>query len=528
MRVRIHISVASGFFLLGQLLAMAEGGEAASISDSRQLFVDRSLIDRMDRVTLRLHEPISSGVAIRIDKPWEGPGNCGISVIEIEGRLLLYYRALSLTDPDDVNGVSCVAESRDGGATWIKPALGLVKRPEWPANNVIATAEGEPRFSFPNAPWVDARPGVPAAERVKLVQSVPAEGNEKHTSIDYSGGLKRLVFYGSRDGFSFHKLEPQPDFISDLKNVFDGNTTMFWSEAEQQYVVYFRWYEGKMKEEMEGQPTGGGGWRTIARSTSKDLMTWTKPVPMTYGGSPRDHIYVNNTQPYFRAPHLYVAPAARFMELRRAISRERAESIGLRVKKVGWLEWDWSGECSDGVLLTSRAGSTVYDRTFLETFVRPGLGDAHWTSRSNYLLTGILPAGDEQIQMYVSRRYLQDAWYIERMLLRTDGFASASAPWAGGELVTKPFTFTGRVLEINYRTGAPGFVRVEVQDGKGEPIPGYTLTECPEIIGDEITREVAWENIADLSRLAGQPVRLRFVMKDADLFSFRFRDGKKE
>jgi len=495
-----------------------------NIDTRRELFVDRLLIDRLDNTYLKLHEPVSGGVAIRVDKPWEGKGNFGISVIEFDGRLLLYYRGLSLTDADDFNGVACVAESRDGGTTWIKPDLGLVKRPDWPANNVIATTDGEPRFSFPNAPWVDTRPGVPADERVKLVQSVPAVGNEKHTAIDYPGGSKRLVFYGSSDGFSFHKIEPQPDFVSDLKNAFDGNTTMFWSEAEQQYVVYFRWYEGRMKEEMEGQPTGGGGWRTIARSTSKDLMTWTTPVPMTYGDSPRDHIYVNNTQPYFRAPHLYVAPAARFMELRRAISRERAEPLGL-VTKIGWLEWDWSGECSDGVLLTSRAGTTVYDRTFLETFVRPGPGAENWTSRSNYPLTGILPAGPDRIQMFVSRRYLQNTWHIERMLLRTDGFASVSAPWAGGEMVTKPFTFAGSALELNYRTGAAGSVRVEMQDGSGTPISGFTLDDCPEVIGDEIERIAAWQGGTDVSRLAGRSVRLRFVMKDADLFAFRFREN---
>jgi len=498
------------------------------LGSRRELFVDRLLIDRLDNTHLKLHEPVSGGVVLRIDKPWEGPGNFGISVIELDGRLLLYYRGWLLTDPKDMNGVSCVAESHDGGATWTKPDLGLVKRPDWPANNVIATDDGEPRFSFPNAPWVDTRPGVPADERVKLVQSVPAVGNEKHDAINYANGLKRLVFYGSGDGFAFRKIEPQPDFVSDLKNAFDGNTTMFWSVAEQQYVVYFRWYEGKMREEMAGQPTGGGGWRTIARSTSKDLMTWTKPVLMTYGGSPRDHFYVNNTQPYFRAPHLYMAPAARFMELRRAISRERAEAIGLLVKKIGWLEYDWSGECSDGVLLTSRAGSSVYDRTFLETFVRPGLGDGHWTSRSNYPLTGILPAGNEQIQMFVSRRYLQDAWHIERLLLRTDGFASVSAPWAGGEMVTKPFTFAGSALEINYRTGAPGFVQVEIQDAAGAPIPGFALDDGPEIVGDEIGRVVAWKGGADVGRLAGQPVRLRFAMKDADLFALRFRSENHE
>ena len=118
---------------------------------------------------------------------------------------------------------------------------------------------------------------------------------------------------------------------------------------------------------------------------------------------------------------------------------------------------------------------------------------------------------------------MQDSWHIERLLLRTDGFASVSAPWAGGEMLTRPFTFEGSTLEINYRTGAPGFVRVEIQDAAGAPIPGYALDACPEIIGDEIERIVFWSHGPDVSRLTGRPVRLRFVMKDADLFAIRFK-----
>ena len=111
---------------------------------------------------------------------------------------------------------------------------------------------------------------------------------------------------------------------------------------------------------------------------------------------------------------------------------------------------------------------------------------------------------------------------MERLLLRLDGFVSVNAPYDGGEMVTKPFTFTGTELEINYRTGVSGFVRVEIQDEAGIPIPGYTLADCPEIIGDEIMRVVAWKGGADVAQLAGQLVRLRFAMKDADLYSFKF------
>ena len=91
-------------------------------------------------------------------------------------------------------------------------------------------------------------------------------------------------------------------------------------------------------------------------------------------------------------------------------------------------------------------------------------------------------------------------------------------------MLTKPLTFTGKELEINYRTSAAGSVRVELQDAAGKPLPGYTLDDCPEIIGDEIERIVRWKAGSDVSKLAGQPVRLRFAMKDADLFAIRFRD----
>jgi hypothetical protein len=127
------------------------------------------------------------------------------------------------------------------------------------------------------------------------------------------------------------------------------------------------------------------------------------------------------------------------------------------------------------------------------------------------------------MQLFVTRNYMQPTWHIERLLLRTDGFASVSATWSGGELLTKPLTFTGGELEINYRTGAAGSVRIEIQDPDGMPLAGFAAADGPEIIGDEIERVVAWEAGSDVEALAGKPVRLRFILADADLFSFRFR-----
>ena len=68
-----------------------------------------------------------------------------------------------------------------------------------------------------------------------------------------------------------------------------------------------------------------------------------------------------------------------------------------------------------------------------------------------------------------------------------------------------------------------GSLRVEIQDPGGSPIAGFSAAESVQLIGDQIERVVSWKGGSDLSRIAGRPVRLRFVMKDADLYSLRFR-----
>jgi hypothetical protein len=103
-----------------------------------------------------------------------------------------------------------------------------------------------------------------------------------------------------------------------------------------------------------------------------------------------------------------------------------------------------------------------------------------------------------------------------------DGFVSLNAPYSGGEVITHPFRFEGMNLRINYSTSAVGGIRVEIQDVKGHPIQGFELDSCQEIYGDEVSRIVAWKGRTDVRALSAQPIRLRFILRDADLFSLRF------
>ena len=150
-------------------------------------------------------------------------------------------------------------------------------------------------------------------------------------------------------------------------------------------------------------------------------------------------------------------------------------------------------------------------------FLRPGVGLENWVSRDNYPALNVVETGPQEMSFYVNRHYGQPTSHLSRYTLRLDGFAALTAPYRGGEALTKPLRFTGRNLELNYATSAAGFVRVEVLSADGAKV-----AESGELIGDRIVRTVIWKDGKDLQEWQGKPVRLRFRMKDAELFSLRF------
>jgi hypothetical protein len=50
---------------------------------------------------------------------------------------------------------------------------------------------------------------------------------------------------------------------------------------------------------------------------------------MTFGDTPIEHLYTNQTQPYFRAPHIYIALPMRFLPGRQVLTDEQARRLGV-------------------------------------------------------------------------------------------------------------------------------------------------------------------------------------------------------
>jgi hypothetical protein len=125
-----------------------------------------------------------------------------------------------------------------------------------------------------------------------------------------------------------------------------------------------------------------------------------------------------------------------------------------------------------------------------------------------------------EMSIYVNQDYAQPTAHLRRYSLRLDGFGSVRAGYAGGELITNPFTFEGNELKLNFSTSAAGEIKVEILDEHEQVIPGFSADDCQLIIGNEIDKSVSWGK--GLNALAGKIIRLRFIMKDADLFSMKF------
>ncbi len=461
------------------------------LGDRRELFADRWLLDRLEGCGLRLHAPRPAGVALRMDQPWEGRYSTYVTVLRDGDRYRMYYRGRAnlpdarnpvAVDLDLEYQVTCYAESRDG-VHWERPVLGLFEVAGTRENNVVL-ARSPACTNF--TPFLDTRPGTPPHERRKAVGGV------------HDAGLELFV---SADGLHWRSLGVR----AGLSGAFDTQNIVFWSELEQCYVLYFRtWSSGVAYH----------GTREVSRSTSPDLVSWSPPVRMSYGDAPFEELYTQQTQPYFRAPHLYVAFPNRFLPERRVLAPEEFAAAGV------WERSRTSG-VNDGVFMTSRGGN-AYDRTFLDAFLRPGPDRRNWSPRNNYAAHGLLETGPGELSLYYTRHYAQPTNHIERFTLRTDGFASLSAGRTGGTALTKPFVFSGRRLELNYATAAAGSVWVEVCDEHGRPLPGLTREDQDPLVGDELERVVSWRGRTDLADLRGRPVRLRFHLMDADVFSLRF------
>lgn len=504
--------------LLLVLTVLAAHAKPIDIGSRRELFVDDHLIQKLgEEATLRLHHPSPREIALVHDASWEGTGSGYHSIFKDGNRYRMYYKAWHI---DTSSGkletnrhplYCCYAES-DDGVIWKKPVLGLHEFEGSKENNISITSGqvGELNVDAGHpAIFKDANPNAPA--------------NALYKAILRSKTPNGLLVFKSADGLSWSPLHDHP--ILHLKGAFDSQNLAFWDPIIGRYRAYWRTFtEGTITDD-EWKPKG---LRAISTALSDDLDHWENLTDLTYEDSPPQQLYTNGVLPYYRAPHILLGFPTRYIERENAApmkalpdpeNRETRATASLR----------YGHALSEGLFMASRDGS--HFKRWNEAFLRPGPErPGTWHYGAHYLAWGLvettsnLPGAPNEISLYATENY----WHgkgsaLRRYTLRLDGFASVHAPWNGGFLLTKPLIFNGERLELNFATSAAGSLRIEIQNTDGEPVPGFSIDDCPPYFGDSVSKTIVWNNSPELSTLVGQPIQLRFELKDANLYSFRFQ-----
>ncbi len=498
-----------------------DSAEMINIGSRRELFVDNYLVDTQSgNTSFRLHSPTSREAILVTNRPWEGNA-CGFITVFRDGdRFRMYYKAWNVflhdSKGDDGSGLKsaplyvCYAESADG-IRWERPNLGLFEFEGSTENNIVWAGVGpEMKGIHGFAPFKDTNPACLPEHRYKAV------GGERAAT---KGDLWTLC---SPDGIHWSQMQDKPIFKQDVHGSFDSQNLAFWDAIREEYRIYFRAFKYNEIASLRR-------CRAIKTAVSKDFITWSEPEWLLYPGSPTEQLYTNQVISYPRAPHIFIGFPTRYVERSWSPAIEAMREPEHRRLRADVKE-RFGAALTDGLFMSSRDGRTF--KRWGEAFLRPGPQiEGNWAYGDNYQCWGLIETSG-----YPDRRPTEYSFFategfwrgqsttFRRYSIRKDGFVSMHASLAGGEVISKPLIFSGKELQINFATSAAGSIHFEIQGADCRPIPGFTLEESIEMIGDELDRNVTWKSGRDVSRFAGQPVRLRFVMKDADLYAVQFRE----
>ena len=456
---------------------------ASTFSAQRHLFLDPTAWEaRGLRHTLNQPSKHPRNPLIVPDAPWETKEF--LTRVTPWGTVLrqgdlfrLWYHIMYIPFPFVTEKqilVEGYATSRDG-LTWDKPVLGLNQFMGSKENNVVAGSDGKWDWCHGATELDDPHESDPR-RRYKMLacpNCVAASPDGVHWQRI---GRDRTNF---SDGFS-----------QDTHHVF------FWDEAIGRYRLYTR-------PEV--------GVRKIAMATSADFRQWEWHEPKVvleptsdelaggggFGGHALSGYYNMSVFPY----------EGFYLGLPVHLYKDEAVDVGFLWSRDG-AEWR-RPRCGRVFLPRGPAGSydcgSVYPTSGLVS-----VGDELWLYYAGFTkrhtLQGIEPGEkDSSINLAVIRR---------------DGFMSLDAGAEPGTVTTEPVEVTGEHLYVNAEA-SKGRVRAELLDEGGSRLGPFSADACRPAHGDAVRQILSWRT-GSPGAIAGQMVRVRFCLENANLYSFWF------
>lgn len=471
-----------------------------------QLFVDQLLVREARGIAFSLHpaQKHPQNPLLKADQPWEGwqVQLYGSVLYDADERLFkMWY--MCLPSKEFEREMTCFATSKDG-IRWEKPLLGTVPARNGKPHNVVADCLLASVFK-------DHRDPDPK-RRYKMICYM------------YDRGYLSKV---SPDGLHWQDESVQPIVpISYVDDVITG----LWDERSAQYIVFPK----------QMTPVFGRSRRSLYVSTSRDFKHWSRLSP-AFLADRRDDLA---TLPRLEA----VRPLLNY-PINPHVARSEFYGTGAYAAESSLIAFPWVFTVSANVpkygnqdgpveiqLAVSRDLET-WSRPFRTPILPPGPAGS-WDSGMLFTAAQAIAVGDEIRLYYGGVNYTHGApipngaagpglgtKYQGSIGLATwqrDRFVSVDGPAEGGTLTTVPIKFLGKRLEINAVTTAKGAVVVELLDPAGQPIEGFVPSKP--FVGNQLRHVVTFEGKSDVSRLAGKPISLRFRLRNAELYSFAFRN----
>ena len=511
--------------LIAAFVAATGFAAPIEIGDRRQVFIDRTFLAEAKGVEIVVHPPRKSGeMTVKPEEAWEKGGIGPYSSALFDGTTYhMWYHAMDSAqwDTGHTNGAICYAISKDG-IRWTKPDAGLVEYAGSRKNNIVFGHGANGVILGQDGGMVFLDPNAPSDQRFRMVCRFGPEGS----------GMRA---WSSGDGVHWKLTHPsvitaRPE---EKRSHLDSQNVIFWDDALRKYVAYVRYnrpeQRGRARSISRGESDRLGGFPVV-----QDMPVVFQPddQDLKQDGLPAVDFYVSAAvkypwadKAYFMFPTAYYHYSGILPEFARQTPANAGPldtQFAASRDGITWERYDrrpfvplgMKGEFDWGCARTF--WGLVPDTTGREMYLYYRAGDwLHGWDRNEQ---------NKAILMSHGLGATQNVACVSRLISRRDGFTSARGAYSGGELATPPLVFAGRKLVLNVDTSAAGLVRVGILDEQGTPIEGFAPDQCDLIhTANEINRGVSWRGNADVSRLAGKPVRLKFLLRDADLYAFQFQ-----
>jgi len=397
----------------------------------------------------------------------------------MDSRQDKYGRVFADNDRGDL---TCYAESSDG-LTWTRPNLGIFSFDGNRENNIVWDLHGACVFKDEDA----------------------LDPEQRYKAIGFCRRYRNIFLLTSSDGIRWDDSKWLKPLLA--------------RDNEGPFNVVYDAKEGIFRAYSHGRDTDKDKRRMVYYSESQCLSgTWRELTPMLHADAQDDRVgeqkygairaEIHNMSAFrYHNIHLgiigmlYVTgPGVPGMPVDGHINAQLVHSRD----GVCWRQFDREGS---PIILRGEDGSWDWGM-IMGTAREPIICDdkIHWYYNGTQLTHGV--ALEKRVAA------------IGRATWRLDGFVSLDAGPEGGLVETVPLWAPDCQLEVN-ADAASGSLHVEVLTAGGQVQTGFSTEECKPIKGDSVRHHARWTG--KILAQAQQPLRLRFLIKNANLYAFHLK-----